>query len=470
MPTTLGKLYLGSVLVASGETGGTSTTQLIDEWVRPAAWPAIPAVLSSEQKIVGLYAVWPGDGTGNGANFFAFNGQGAYTINFGDGTTTNFASNTQANYEFNFNNSALADTNKPVTFTASTNTVNRTGHGFNAGTPISFYNIVSTTGLVESRRYYVVNPTANAFQVSATIGGSPITLTNDGSATLLPYKVAIVTITTQAGQNLTLINLQAKNTQTGLQAYTTGWLDLAISVPNVTGAGFTLGGTAVGHRILERVNIIACGVLTSLAGFYQNTPSLRSVSQIPSSIASVTTMARMYANTALSSFPPYIGSATALTTTAEQFSGAFNAQDFPVLTGTTASWTTANLMYQGTPARRIPAPGVSMASIINMNGYCQNMANLQELHAINMSGVSSTGNGNLMAGTSPSIKRAQLTGMRFSFTVANAQLSAVSLNEIFTGLPTVTGQTITVTGNYGTSQTGVYNPSIATAKGWTVTA
>ena len=468
MPTTLGKLYLGSILVASGETGGTSTTQLIDEWVRPAAWPAIPAVISSEQKVVGLYAVWPGDGTGNGANFFAFNGQGAYTINFGDGTTTNFASNTQANYEFNFNNAALAGTNKPVTFTASTSTVSFAGHGFNAGTPIPFYNIVSTTGLVEGRRYYVVNPTANTFQVSATIGGTPITLTNDGSATLLPYKVAIITITPQAGQNLTVINLQAKNTQTGLQAYTTGWLDLAISVPNVTGTGFTLGGTAVGHRILERVNIIACGVLTSLVGFYQNTPSLQITSGIPSTIASVTSMARMYASTGLKRVPPYVGSATALQTTAEQFSGSPNFEEYPVLTGTTSALTVVNLMYQGGLAERIPAFDGPTAQITNMNGLCQSMPNLQGLPAISMAGVTSTANGNVMP-SSPSVKRALITGMRFSFTVANGQLSAVALNEIFTGLPTVTGQTITVSGNIGITQAG-YTPAIATAKGWTVTA
>ncbi len=77
MPSTLGKIYLGSTLVASGDSGGTTTTQLVDEWVRNPAWPAIPTVLATEQRIVGLYAVWPGDGVGNGANFFAFNGQGA---------------------------------------------------------------------------------------------------------------------------------------------------------------------------------------------------------------------------------------------------------------------------------------------------------------------------------------------------------------------------------------------------------
>lgn len=55
---------------------------------------------------------------------------------------------------------------------------------------------------------------------------------------------------------------------------------------------------------------------------------------------------------------------------------------------------------------------------------------------------------------------------RFSFSVAFCKLSAAALNEIYTNLPTVVGQTITVSNNYGTTGD---NPAIATAKGWTVT-
>ena len=448
--------------------GGSTTTQFVDDWVRNPAWPAIPAVLVSEQKIVGLYAVWPGDGAGNGANFFAFNGQGACTINFGDGTTANFASNTQANYEFNFNNAALAGTNKPVTFTASTNTVNLADHGFNAGTALPFYSIVTTTGLIEGRRYYVVNPTANAFQVSATFGGAPVTLTNNGSATLLPYKIAIVTITPQAGQNLTVINLQAKHNQTGLQAYTTGWLDLAISVPNVTGVNYTLGGTAVGHRLLERVNVVACGVLTNMANMYSNTPSLRSVSAFPSGISEVTTLASHYLNSGLKNFPLFLGSAAKVQTTAQMCNGCFNADEFPALPGSIAALTTANLMYAGTNAKRIPPFPSSTAGITNINGLVQSMPNLQELPAINMAGASSTGNGSLTGGqAAPSLKRMRISGMRFSFSVANCQLSAAATNEIFEGLPTVaTAQTITVSGNPNAG----FTASIATAKNWVVVA
>jgi len=470
MPATTGRIYVGSVLVASGETGGgTSTTQLIDEWVRNPAWPAIPTVLASEQKIVGLYAVWPGDGAGNGANFFSFNGQGAYTINFGDGTTTNYASNTQANYEYNFNNAALAGTNKPVTFTASTNTVNLTAHEFTAGTVVPFFNIVTTTGLIEGGRYYVVNPTANAFQVSTTLGGAPVTLTGDGSATLLPYKVAIVIITPQAGQNFTVTNLQAKHNQTGLQVYTTGWLDLAISVPNVTGTGFTLGGTAIAHRLLERINPIACGNLTTMASMFRGMPSLRVLTRYPCPITTVATMANMHDGSGLRTFPEYEGTAAVLNNTAFQFSNCVNADNFPRLPGPAPSLTTINNMYSVTNVRRIPEFPGSAATVTNMGGLFLVTPNLQELPPINMAAVTSTANGNLTGGTAQSLKRMPISGMRFSFSVASCQLSAAALNEIFTGLPTVIGQTITVTGNYGVDGAG-YNANIAIEKGWTVAA
>ena len=440
MTSSFGKIYLGDTLVSGGQSSTTTTG-----WVRPAAWPAIQTVLASEQKIVGLHAVWPGDGVGNGGNFFAFNGQGAYTIDFGDGTVTNYASNTQANYEFNFNNAALADTNRPVTFTASTSTINRTAHGLSAGDEIQFYNIAATAGINESRSYYVINPTANSFQVAATPGGTAVTLTNNGSATLLPYKVAIVTITPQAGQNLTVINLQAKHTQTGLQAYAAGWLDLAISVPNVAGANFTFGGTAVVHRLVERVNLVAYGALTTMVNMFNGCVSLQNIPAFPGSVAAVTSMSGMFNGCAsLQSIPAFPGSVAAVTSMSQMFQGCSSLQNIPAFPG-------------------------SVAAVMVMSQMFSGCASLQGIPVLNMAGISSAANGASFVATCPSFARAPVTGMRFSFSVASCKLSAVALNEIFTGLPTVTGQTITVTGNYGISQAG-YDPTIATAKGWTVTA
>jgi hypothetical protein len=64
-----------------------------------------------------------------------------------------------------------------------------------------------------------------------------------------------------------------------------------------------------------------------------------------------------------------------------------------------------------------------------------------------------------------SLARIEAKDFRFTFSLQNCKLSAAALDEIYTNLPTVTGQTISVAGNYGVSGD---DPTIATAKGWTV--
>ena len=66
-----------------------------------------------------------------------------------------------------------------------TNTITRTAHGIPNGTIVSFATLVTTTGISRYTPYYVVNATTDTFQVSLTLGGAPITLTNNGSGTLL---------------------------------------------------------------------------------------------------------------------------------------------------------------------------------------------------------------------------------------------------------------------------------------------
>jgi hypothetical protein len=53
-----------------------------------------------------------------------------------------------------------------------------------------------------------------------------------------------------------------------------------------------------------------------------------------------------------------------------------------------------------------------------------------------------------------------------TFSVASCKLSGTELDSIYTALPAAVAQTITVTSNYGTSSD---TPSIAEAKGWSVT-
>jgi surface protein len=549
--------------------------------VRNPSWPACEAD-AGDNKIVGLYAVWPGDGVGTGGNFFAMTISGAYTIDFGDGTTTDFTSGSTAYREYDYNNANLAGTDAPVTFTASTDTVNRTAHGYSNGMVVRFYNIATTTGLDEGQFYYVINATANTFQVSLTEGGSAVTLTNDGSATLLPYKIAVVTITPQAGANLTNVSFFVKHNETGLvNGYSTGWLDIAIAAPSCTSLTIGSNLTTVRHGYLERVRLNQLGSITSFASLFRTMRSLQNVvisdtittvastsfmftdcnslTSVPLfDTASVTTMATMFQNCfSLTSVPLFdtasvtnMGSmfigcnslasvplfdTASVTNMASMFNGCNSLTSVPLFD--TSSVTTMGSMFQNCfSLTSVPLFDTSLVTLTNamftgcssltsvplfdtslvilMNGMFTGCSSLTFVPLFNTSSVttmatmfqncfsltsvplfdtssvtnmssmlngcnslasvpalvttavtSSTGFTNIFLNCN-SLSRIEASDFRFTFSVANCKLSAAALDEIYTNLPTVTGQTITVTGNYGIAGD---DPTIATAKGWTVT-
>lgn len=72
-----------------------------------------------------------------------------------------------------------------VTFQDTGDTVTLNAHGMESGTKISFTSITSTTGISANTTYYVVTPTTNTFQVATSAGGTALTLTTDGSGTLV---------------------------------------------------------------------------------------------------------------------------------------------------------------------------------------------------------------------------------------------------------------------------------------------
>jgi len=75
------------------------------------------------------------------------------------------------------------DTARAVTFQDTGDTVTLVSHNFPNGMRISFPTIVTTTGIIVKTPYYVVNATADTFQVSLTNGGAPLALTTNGTGT-----------------------------------------------------------------------------------------------------------------------------------------------------------------------------------------------------------------------------------------------------------------------------------------------
>lgn len=112
--------------------------------------------------------------------------------------------------------------------------------------------------------------------------------------------------------------------------------------------------------------------------------------------------------------------------------------------------------------RRVPGmSGASLTTISNMFASCTSLIEVGSIPC------SAAGLVNVLTTFSTvSLKRMRITNINASFTLTNCSLDSNALNEIYTNVSaTGAGKTITVTGNWGTAND---NPSIATAKGWTV--
>ena len=177
------------------------------------------------------------------------------------------------------------------------------------------------------------------------------------------YRQALITITPQAGQNLTAVSFNYKHSQAGLNAYRSQWLDIAVAGGNIT--SMVVGGTT--------------GYLAMLEQF------------------------------------AFVGTANAgLTTMASMFYACYSLQSVPLLD--TSDVTNMSSMFYG----------------------CY------------------------------SLGAAALQGTLINHSFASCKLARDELVAICQGLGTVTGKTITITGNWGIAALSAEDRAIATDKGWTI--
>lgn len=339
-----------------------------------------------------------------------------------------------------------------------------------------------------------------------------------GPLTTRGYKQALIRITPNTG-NITAVNLNVKHARSGLVSTVSNpWLDVAINASSATSISFY--SAAAYCTLLERVNVVSSGTLTSLASIFRacwalsklivpatffdsvtnldaafaNCASLPSITFPAGSLASVTTMAGAFQGCASLKeivFPS--GSLASVGSIASAFSGctSLNSVTFPA--GALASATTASGLFFGCASlKNIEFPTGSLSLCTTLSTAFQGCASLQavtfpagslglvttianafrDCAALQSVAFSSAGlDADLVTTTTaffgcPSLSSIANCSIPVSFSVASARLSGAALDAIYTSLPTVTGQTITVTGNHGTVDD---TPSIATAKGWTVT-
>jgi hypothetical protein len=111
-------------------------------------------------------------------------------------------------------------------------------------------------------------------------------------------------------------------------------------------------------------------------------------------------------------------------------------------------------------------PLFNTAAGTTFTNFLSGCISLQSVPAFNLSAGTNFG---FFLLNNVSLSRIQATfPANQDISLANLALGPDALNEIYTNLPTASGTpTITVTGNWGTA---AHDPTIATNKGWTVTA
>jgi len=310
------------------------------------------------------------------------------------------------------------------------------------------------------------------------------TIPNTGEASL-GYRQVIIQVYPQAGQNLTSLSLQVRHNQSGLSAYIPGWLEVAVNGSNL--AALSIGGS-ISLSYLEQATI-GDHAMTSAANLFQNCRVLRSVPLF--NTAAVTTMVSMFQSCSSLTTVPLFNTAS-VTSMVSMFQVCFSLTTVPLFN--TAAVTTMASMFQSCSSLTT-VPLFKTASVTNMASMFANCTQLAAAPAFNIAGASAAMS-SMFSGCSslvsvrlenmatalntanvflncPSLSSIAMPGyFRDGFSVANCKLSPAALNALYASLGTanagsvVAARTITVTGNWGTVSD---DPTIATAKNWTVT-
>jgi surface protein len=231
---------------------------------------------------------------------------------------------------------------------------------------------------------------------------------------------------------------------------------------------------------LKSVPLFNTASVTSMYSMFINCFSLKSVPLF--NTVSVTLMSEMFSGCiSLKSVPLF--NTQSVTAMATMFANCFSLESIPSfnmssITSTGLTYFAANTL--SLTSLTLNAPSItSLSSLLFTSGYTVSLPsggsplfNYNSIKAIKNINVNCSGVASAPAQTPFSITGFTnvtsiiMTGMKYAFSVQGMRLDGVALDALYTSLGTAVGaQTLTVTTNHGTVDD---TPSIATAKGWTV--
>jgi hypothetical protein len=269
----------------------------LSPWQRPADWLQLPQIAAGEQKLVGLFAVFPGEG-----NVLALQAAGNYCVDWGDGTSEQISS--------------PGEVIQPHTYWFANNFYGPLER-MSLANPGDSHWIQRIEGtLVAYRNGTILDPSAYRVEVNPSTNNVELVLTPpvpDGefanlqarwdwgetviepikaehrySYDALPassqcsrgYRQVIVTLTPQSGSDLTLVDLSPRHSSISQDDASSPWLELRLNLPAAAGDSLVLcrrGGEGAGSHLgsVERIEILDAGGATSFQRLLHHAGSLQ---------------------------------------------------------------------------------------------------------------------------------------------------------------------------------------------------
>ena len=395
-----------------GQGGGTSPPSPTPEpelWTRPADWLELPVVVNGDSRYVGLYHLIPE------TKWVALSATGNYTVDWGDGIIENFASGVTAFHTYDY----------------------------------------------------------------ATFDPLRLTQTSEG------YLQAIISVTPQAGHTLTGLNLN-KTDGSGESPSKSGLADIVIAGPDLTSlligsSALSSDSTNVAFNRLKQVSILENKV-TTFNFVLAHLTYLESIPVLYTSYSTDFVAMLAYATNLkyVCDFDTSLG--TAMGSIFYKNNSLISAPNMDL----SKTLGTINLFYECYSLENVPEYNLQLCTnISNMFLRCYKVKGISlintgavttapnfaedcyALESLSMSNCSALITYFFCMKNCFSLTSLLLIGLTRSFEIPNGNLDGPSLNALYTSIGSATGgsQSITITGNKGVSSD---DPSIATAKGWTI--
>jgi surface protein len=451
-----------------------TTASPVTPWVRPSEWLSLPDV-TGQQRFAGLHRI---DVDGN---FAAITAAGAYTVDWGDGTTTNHATGTTAQKQYDY---------------ATISSTGESTLGYRQVIiqvyPQSGQNLTSVN--LSVRHSATANNYSSGWLDVVVNGNSIATLVFGGANVAARYlqqaTVLQNALTSTASmfqnchvlQSVPLFNTASVTTMTSmfhgchsLQTVPLFNTALVTNMSNMfsychslqtaplfnTAAATNISGMFSNCYSLQSVPLFNTAAATNTSSMFANCYSLQTVPLFNTAL--VTNMSAMFQNCpSLQSIPLF--NTAMVTFMSNMFQNCQSLQAIPLFN--TASATSMDRMFSGCSGL-VTVPQLNTSACVNAFQMFNQAFSLASLPALNLPAVSLAANISGFVSQCPSLASVACTGINQTVSFASCKLSAAQINAIFTNLSSSgSGKTITVAGNYGAA---TCTPSIATAKGWTVT-